>query len=542
MDNIITQEKNIKSGIYSPGQLFITSVIGGPAIAGFIISSNLWARNKKLLSIIPIIPGLFLSFVIVFLIDSIAHFWGLNYPDVMRSPVLRHIVAFSLYFLFLTITALLVRITLNSNNKFKAFIFPDVDTKVFHPRKIYPIIIISFIYLVTVATFNIYLFIALPFYLFTHVYCYNLIYKTFGNKKITKSFLVSIVILACLLPFIDSVGQIIYVYANLKLLSFTYLNLVIGYYAIFVFYVFFFIIGLHILLLINKLTKIFPGNELKTERLVPASILFTIICSISILVIGTHINNNPVINRYHITLPKKSSELNSIKIISISDLHLKNLTRSSFLKKLVKKVNLEKPDIIFFPGDIVETYGNTNEGKLNEFIEILKDIKSANGRYAVRGNHDLPGPNVADKINFNKRLSITMLSDSLAELNNQVYIIGLRNRGKNEKRPVDSLLKFCPKDLPVILLDHEPFCLEEAVRNNIDIQLSGHTHNGQIWPLNYVTESVYDIAWGYRKTNNTHLFVSCGVQDAILPGHQDLSIPFRTASISEILEIVINFK
>jgi hypothetical protein len=194
------------------------------------------------------------------------------------------------------------------------------------------------------------------------------------------------------------------------------------------------------------------------------------------------------------------------------------------------------------PGDIVETYGNTNEVKLNEFIEILKDIKSVNGIYAVRGNHDLPGPNVADKIDFNKRLGITMLSDSLIDLGNKIYIIGLKYRGNNEKRPIDSLLMLRTKDLPVILLDHAPYCLEEDNRNNIDVQLSGHTHNGQIWPLNYVTDAVYDIAWGYKKINNTHLFVSCGVQDAILPGNQDLSIPVRTGSVSEILEIDIEFK
>jgi hypothetical protein len=541
MNTTTEQEKTFKSGLYSPKQLFITSTIGGPAIAGFIISSNLWARDKKLLSIIPIIPGLVLSFVIVFLIDSIAQFWGSNYPHFMPSPVLRHIVAFSLYFLFLTIAALLIKITLNWKINLKAFIFPDINARVFHTRKIYPVIIISFIYLVTIATFNVYLFAALPFFLFTHIYCYDFIYKTFGNNKIAKPFLVSIVILACLLPLIDSTGQIIYVYGNLKLLSFTYLNLVIGYYAIFVFYVFLLIIGLHILLLINSLTKIIPDNIFKNKRLILASIFFTIIYGVSILVIGTHINNNPVINKYNITVPKKSSELNSIKIISISDLHLKNLTSNSFLKKLVEKVNLEQPDIIFLPGDIVETYGNTNEKKLNEFIEILKDIKSAIGIYAVRGNHDLLGPNMADKINFNKRLGITMLSDSLTEFNNKFYIIGLKNRGNNEKRPIDSLLKLRTKDLPVILIDHEPFFLKEAIRNNIDVQLAGHTHNGQIWPLNYVTDAVYDIAWGYKKINNTHLFVSCGVQDAILPGHQDLSVPVRLGSVSEIMEINIEF-
>ena len=195
----------------------------------------------------------------------------------MPSPVLRHIVAFSLYFLFLTIAALLIKITLNWKINLKTFIFPEINARVFHSRKIYPVIIISFIYLVTIATFNVYLFAALPFFLFTHIYCYDFIYKTFGNNKIAKPFLVSIVILACLLPLIDSTGQIIYVYGNLKLLSFTYLNLVIGYYAIFVFYVFLFIIGLHILLLINSLTKIIPNNILKSKRLVLSSIIFAII-------------------------------------------------------------------------------------------------------------------------------------------------------------------------------------------------------------------------------------------------------------------------
>ena len=126
----------------------------------------------------------------------------------------------------------------------KAFIFPEIETTIFHPRKIYPVIIISFIYLLTILTFNVYLFAALVFYLFTHIYSYNLIHNEFGNSKIAKHLLVSIIILACLLPLIDSIGQILYVYGNLRLLSFTYLNLFIGYYTIFVFYAFLFILGL----------------------------------------------------------------------------------------------------------------------------------------------------------------------------------------------------------------------------------------------------------------------------------------------------------
>ncbi|MGE5457341.1 MAG: hypothetical protein ACM3RX_03210, partial [Methanococcaceae archaeon] len=83
MDIITDQENPIKSGLYCPKQLFIASAIGGPAIAGFIISSNLWARDKKLVALIPIIPGVLFGFFIVLLIDSIAHFWGSNYSHFM---------------------------------------------------------------------------------------------------------------------------------------------------------------------------------------------------------------------------------------------------------------------------------------------------------------------------------------------------------------------------------------------------------------------------------------------------------------------------
>jgi uncharacterized protein len=541
--DIAKEQKNIiRSGLYSSKQLFVSASIGGPAIAGFLIACNLWARDKKLLAIIPIIPGLAFGFAIVLLIDSLAHFWGSSYPQFMPSPVLKHIVAFSLYFLFLIVFAILLRFILNWNKKMKAFIFPEIDVKVFHHRKLYPVIIISFIYLLAIFTFNIYLFAVLVFYLFTHIYSYNLIYKVFGNTKIAKPLLVYIIILACLLPLIDATGNILYVYGNLKLISFTYLNLVIGYYAIYIFYVFLFILCLHVLLVLNRLIKLVPVKILKNQTFVLVTILFTIVYGVTILLIGTYINNNPIINKYTITIPKKISTLNSLKVISISDLHLKNITSTVFLKKLAEKVHSENPDIIFLPGDIAETYGNTSEDKLNEFIEILKDIRSDYGIYAVRGNHDLPGRNVADKIDFNKRLGITMMSDSLIEMENSIYIIGLKYRSKNENKSIDSLLKFRTKDLPVILLNHAPYCFEEAIKNKIDVQLSGHTHYGQLWPLNYITELEYDIAWGYKKIDNTNIFVSCGVQDAILPGRQDLSIPMRIGSVSEILEINIEFR
>src|SRR5450631_3102107 len=93
---------------------------------------------------------------------------------------------------------------------------------------------------------------------------------------------------------------------------------------------------------------------------------------------------------------------------------------------------------------------------------------------------------LADKIDFYKRSGITMLPDSLIELNSKICIIGLKYRGNHEKRPTASMLKLKKQDLPVLLLDHAPYCLEDSYNNKIDAQFSGHTHNGQIWPLNYI--------------------------------------------------------
>jgi uncharacterized protein len=533
MEAIKEQDDIIKYGLYSLKQLFIATIIGGPAIAGSVIACNLWARDKRFLAFIPILPGLLLGLLFLLPIESSAHY--------IKSIALRHILALALFFLLQTVFAFLIRFVVTKNGEIEALIFPEIDKKIYHPRNIFPIIIISIIYFLTIATFNFYLWTVLAFYLFTHIYVYIRIHKTYGNYKIVKPILAFIVILACFLPLVNTTGQILSVYTNKVFMSYTYLNLISGYYVVFIFYLFLFILILNIILLINKATRIVALKSLTNKTLIFITILTAIAFGATILVIGSYINNNPVIKKYSITIPQKSSTLNSLKVISIADLHLKNITSTNFLKTLVNKIRIENPDIIVLPGDIAETYGNTTKEKLNEFLEILKDIKPKYGIYAIRGNHDYRG-DLADKIDFYKRLGIIMLADSVIELDSKICVIGLNYRGNNEKRPIDSLLRLRTKDLPIILLDHAPCCLEEACKNKIDIQFSGHTHYGQIWPLNYITEAVYDIAWGYKKIDSTNIFVSCGVQDAILPGRQDLSIPVRIGSVSEIMEINIGFR
>jgi predicted MPP superfamily phosphohydrolase len=527
------QEKIIKSGLYSSKQLFIATIIGGTTIAGFILGCNLWSVKKKLPAIIPVVIGLISEIVLM-----LPGYFTIRH---IQSNALRNILAITLLVLLQTIFTIIFRIYIKKNKRFGAFILPEIDEKIYHQRKLFPVIIISIIYFFSNFAFFYRSWIILGIYLFPHFYSYILVHKTFGTNKIAKHFFTSIVFLACLFPLVQTADEYLFAFVHRGFLRYNYLNVIVGYYAVFVLYMFLFILGFNVILLLTQIIRFVPPMILKNKTVIFVTILITMLLGITILAIGTYINNDPVINRYSITLPKNSSTLNSLKVISVSDLHLKNITSINFLKTLVNKIRETNPDIIVLPGDIAETYGNTTKEKLNEFLEILKDIKSEYGIYAIRGNHDYPG-DMADKIDFYKRLGITMLADSLIELDNKICIIGLNYRGNNEKRPIDSLLRFKTKDLPILLLDHAPYCLEEAYKNKIDVQFSGHTHYGQIWPLNYITEAMYDIAWGYKKIDDTYIFVSCGVQDAILPGRQDLSIPVRIGSVSEIMEINIKFR
>ena len=96
------------------------------------------------------------------------------------------------------------------------------------------------------------------------------------------------------------------------------------------------------------------------------------------------------------------------------------------------------------------------------------------------------------------------------------------------------LLAATPPDLPVVLIDHRPTELAAAAASGVDVQFSGHTHNGQLFPVNFITALQYELSWGYKKKGPTHIFVSCGVQ---LWGPR-----VRTAGVSEILRVDVAFR
>ena len=104
---------------------------------------------------------------------------------------------------------------------------------------------------------------------------------------------------------------------------------------------------------------------------------------------------------------------------------------------------------------------------------------------------------------------------------------------RHTTKPLKEVLDGVDKSFPLIMMDHQPFGLNEASDNQIDLQISGHTHNGQLWPLNFVISRIYELGWGYAVKGKTHYYVSCGVGG--------WGTPVRTGSRPEIIDIKIVF-
>lgn len=153
------------------------------------------------------------------------------------------------------------------------------------------------------------------------------------------------------------------------------------------------------------------------------------------------------------------------------------------------------------------------------------------------GNHEFIN-GVESSVRFGESLGIIFLRDEYIMIDSSFYLIGredssmLQFTGK-QRKSLEEIVENISDSYPKILLDHTPFKLEQAVNNNIDLQLSGHTHHGQIWPANLITNLIYEISWGYKKKGNTNFYVSSGAGT--------WGPPVRIGSRSEIVNLKIRF-
>lgn len=225
-----------------------------------------------------------------------------------------------------------------------------------------------------------------------------------------------------------------------------------------------------------------------------------------LLCYGNYCHRHPQVVPLDITLDKAMS--GEMRIAVVSDLHLGHGTGKGRLKDIVRRVNKENPDLILIVGDLVD--GSINPLIHNNLNEELSQLRAHAGIYMVPGNHEyIAGYKKCEK--FIEETPIRLLCDTVVTLPNGVQLL-LRDDYVNPNRmDIFSLYALADENKPTILLDHQP--REIWIKNalGIDIQLSGHTHHGQVWPGNYITDHLFEQSHGYRKWSNSHVWVSSGV-------------------------------
>ena len=199
------------------------------------------------------------------------------------------------------------------------------------------------------------------------------------------------------------------------------------------------------------------------------------------------------------------------------------------MERFVEKVSTASPDIVLIGGDVLE--GDRQGEKLDEFETQFRRLKPKYGVYGVPGNHDL---HRASAMAFFDQAGIRPLRDTVEKIDNAFYLVGRNDTRSSSRKSIEELLRDCDKNLPVIVLEHRPIDLDNISRSGADILLSGHTHNGQLFPVNFITQRRYELSWGYKLKNQTHIFVTSGIQV--------WGPPVRTAGASEILIVNISFR
>jgi predicted MPP superfamily phosphohydrolase len=207
---------------------------------------------------------------------------------------------------------------------------------------------------------------------------------------------------------------------------------------------------------------------------------------------------------------KIPASLNGLRVVQISDVHLGLIVRHKRLRKILAAVNKANPDILVSTGDLVD--GQIN--KLEGLAEMLQNIKPRYGKYAVTGNHEFYA-GLEDSLAFTEKAGFTILRNKGVSVTDNFNIAGVDDRTRKHfnKSPEASereMLKELDQKKFTLLLKHRPEVDQHSL-GLFDLQLSGHTHKGQIFPFNIVTLLYFPVHWGILNPfDHSYLYVSRG--------------------------------
>lgn len=238
---------------------------------------------------------------------------------------------------------------------------------------------------------------------------------------------------------------------------------------------------------------------------------------------------NIKVNEYSVTVNKSCGSDKHLKAVLVADLHMGYAIGVDHITNMVEKINQQDADIVIIAGDI---FDNSYDGMDDpEGIKAqLKSIKSKYGVYAVYGNHDIDekilmgftfdwgGKQLHNEkmTNFMKECNIKLINDESVLINDEFYLVGRRDTDKpgtedGTRAEISELTKDLDKTKPIFVLSHEPDELQKTADAGADIDFSGHTHDGQLFPGNLTIGLFWENPCGMIKKDNMYSIVTSGV-------------------------------
>ena len=283
-----------------------------------------------------------------------------------------------------------------------------------------------------------------------------------------------------------------------------------------------------LLRLIAKHTKL--KNTLLFSRGSVISIGSVVVaCAVATCLYGIFNARNIKVNEYSVTVNKSCGSDKHLKAVLVADLHMGYAIGVDHITNMVEKINQQDADIVIIAGDI---FDNSYDGMDDpEGIKAqLKSIKSKFGVYAVYGNHDIDekilmgftfdwgGKQLHNEkmTNFMKECNIKLINDESVLINDEFYLVGRRDTDKpgtedGTRAEISELTKDLDKTKPIFVLSHEPDELQKTADAGADIDFSGHTHDGQLFPGNLTIGLFWENPCGMIKKDNMYSIVTSGV-------------------------------
>lgn len=252
-------------------------------------------------------------------------------------------------------------------------------------------------------------------------------------------------------------------------------------------------------------------------------------CAVATCLYGIFNARNIKVNEYSVTVNKSCGSDKHLKAVLVADLHMGYAIGVDHITNMVEKINQQDADIVIIAGDI---FDNSYDGMDDpEGIKAqLKSIKSKYGVYAVYGNHDIDekilmgftfdwgGKQLhSEKMtNFMKECNIKLINDESVLINDEFYLVGRRDTDKpgtedGTRAEISELTKDLDKTKPIFVLSHEPDELQKTADAGADIDFSGHTHDGQLFPGNLTIGLFWENPCGMIKKDNMYSIVTSGV-------------------------------